>query len=563
VTVSPRLGSYGGPIVLNEQARVESGGGGIAARGISLQVADQVLLRGVDLEVAPGELCAVIGVSGSGKSTLLRVLSGMGHPTAGRVTIDGEPAFDRSHIVGYVPFGEVVHRQLTVREALRYSAALRLPDMAAADRETRVDEVIRELRMETHADARVGSLSDGERRRVACGSELVGMPRALVLDEPTTGLDPDLQRRLMRFLRGLADGGLPVVVSTHSTGSLDLCDRIAVLSPDGRLSFAGTRDQVLEHFGETTIDDVYDDMHALPALEAAAPPPREEQPQATELPPLPPFAPQVATLASRYWTCLRRQPRSLAILLGQAPVIGLAVALVLPTTSPSGVDLTGFYTLLLAFTLVIGAIWLGVIGACREIAAEGPIARREVAIGMRVDSYVVSKCVVLLPIAALQVILLVLPLVLIRPIDVPVGAYVAALPLLIAAGCVGAMTGLFVSAAVRTPGQATAAVPLVMIPQLLFSGALISLTAMSPPMRAVSNLMPSRWTLSSLGRAFELDQLVAGNVGGVTGLETRSFDLPPAIGFAVLSGAVVFLFLATTFVLSRRLFAEPAGSGDD
>jgi ABC-type multidrug transport system ATPase subunit len=550
--------------VLNAQSAVEAGRAGIAARGVTVQVPDRMLLRGVDLDVAPGELCAVIGVSGSGKSTLLRVLSGMGNPTAGRVTIDGEPAFDYSHVVGYVPFGEVVHRQLTVREALRYSAALRLPAMSASDREARVDEVIRELRMETHGDALVGSLSDGERRRVACGSELVGMPRALVLDEPTTGLDPDLQRRLMRFLRGLADGGLPVVVSTHSTGSLDLCDRIAVLSPDGRLSFAGTRDQVLEHFGETTIDGVYDDLHALPALEAAPPPaPHEEQPQATELPPLPPFAPQVATLASRYWTCLRRQPRSLAILLGQAPVIGLAVALVLPTTNPSGVDLTGFYTLLLAFTLAIGAIWLGVIGACREIASEGPIARREVAIGMRVDSYVVSKCVVLLPIAALQVILLVLPLLLIRPIDVPVGAYIAALPLLIAAGCVGAMTGLFLSAAVRTPGQATAAVPLVMIPQLLFSGALISLTAMSPPMRAVSNLMPSRWTLSSLGHAFELDQLVAGNVGGVTGLETSSFNLPPAIGFAILSGAVVFLFLATTFVLSRRLFAEPSVRSDD
>jgi ABC-type multidrug transport system ATPase subunit len=537
---------------------------GVAARGITLRIADKILLRGVDLEVAPGELCAVIGVSGSGKSTLLRVLSGMSSPTTGRVTIDGAPALHQAHVVGYVPFGEVVHRQLTVREALRYSAALRLPGHTPEQRELRVDEVVRELRMEARADARVGSLSDGERRRVACGSELVGAPRALVLDEPTTGLDPDLQRRLMRFLRGLADGGLPVVLATHSTGNLDICDRIAVLSPGGGLRFAGTREQVLEHFGETTIDDVYDDVHALPeAPMHDVPAPSGEPAAAGELPPLPAFVPQVAALASRYWTCLRRQPRSLAILLGQAPIIGLAVALVLPATTGTGVDLTGFYTLLLAFTVVIGAIWLGVIGACREIADESAIVRREVAVGVRLDSYVVSKCIVLLPIAALQVVLLIAPLVLLQPLGVPVAHYIAALPLLVAAGCVGAMFGLLISAVVRTAGQATAAVPLVMIPQLLFSGALISLTAMSTPMRAVSNLMPSRWTLSSVGQAFNLDQLVAGNLGGITGLEPASFNLSPGLGLGILAGAVVFLFLATTFALSRRLYDESPGRGED
>ena len=525
-------GGYGTAIVANDQPPIAAAAGGVAARDVGLRVGDKVLLRGIDIDVAPGELCAVIGVSGSGKSTLLRVLSGMGNPTSGRVTIDGRTAFEQAHVVGYVPFGEVVHRQLTVREALRYSAALRLPSSTPDERSARVEDVIRDLRMEARADARVGSLSDGERRRVAVGSELVGAPRALVLDEPTTGLDPDLQRRLMRFLRGLADAGLPVVLSTHSTSSLDLCDRIAVLAPGGRVSFTGTREQVLEHFGETTIDAVYDDMHALPEPVADdVPAPGAEQAAGGDPPPLPAFAPQVRTLTSRYWNCLRRQPRSLAILLGQAPIIGLAVALVLPasTGGSGGVDLTGFYTLLLAFTAVIGAIWLGVIGSCREIADEGAILDREVAIGVRVDSYVVSKCLVLLPIAALQVVLLILPLLIVRPLDVPPGDYLAALPLLVAAGCVGVMLGLFISALVRTGGQATAAVPLVMIPQLLFAGALISLTAMSTPMRAVSNAMPSRWALSGVGRAFDLDQLVTGNVGGVTGLEATSFDLPPGI----------------------------------
>ena len=199
-----------------------------------------MLLHDVDLDVAPGELCAVIGVSGSGKSTLLRALAGVTFPATGHVTIDGAPTLQRTDLVGYVPFGDLVHPQLTVREALTYAATLRLPGASRSQRDALVEEVIAELRMGGRADSFVGSLSDGERRRVACGSELVGQPRALVLDEPTTGLDPDLQRRLMTFLRGLADSGLAVVLSTHATASLDLCDRISVMRPGGEISFTGS-----------------------------------------------------------------------------------------------------------------------------------------------------------------------------------------------------------------------------------------------------------------------------------------------------------------------------------
>jgi len=531
----------------------------VIARGVTVRIADKVLLRDVDLEVAPGELCAIIGVSGSGKSTLLRVLAGVDSPNLGHVAIDGAPAVQRTQTVGYVPFGDLVHPQLTVREALGYAAALRLPDLPAAERDARVAEVVRELRMEARGDARVGSLSDGERRRVACGSELVGAPRALVLDEPTTGLDPDLQRRLMRFLRGLADHGLAVVVSTHATGSLDLCDRIAVMAPGGHLRFTGTQDEVLEHFGEQTIDDVYDDVHASAELPEREPIPAGPPPPEAELPPLPPLLRQAATLTSRYATCVRRQRRSLAIMLGQAPVVGLAIALVLPSGVDRTVDLTPFYTLIVAFTVAIGALWFGLISACREIAGEIAILRREVAVGVRLDSYVLSKCAVLLPIAAVQVGLMLAPLILIQPVDISAGDYLVALPVLIAASFAGSMIGLLLSAFVRTAGQATAAVPVVMIPQLLFAGALISRSEMSPPMQLITDLMPSRWTLSSVGPAFDLDELVGGNLGGITGLEKSFFDVSPVVGFAILSAAAAGLFVATALVLSWRLGDDSPG----
>jgi ABC-type multidrug transport system ATPase subunit len=532
---------------------------GVTARGVTVRVGGQVLLHGVDLDVAPGQLCAVIGVSGAGKSTLLRVLAGVDRPSLGHVAIDGAPAADRTHTVGYVPFGDLVHHQLTVRETLGYAAALRLPELAAAEREARVTAVVRELHMQARADQVIGALSDGERRRVACGSELVGAPRALILDEPTTGLDPELQRRLMEFLRGLADEGLAVVVSTHATGSLDLCDRIAVMAPGGRLRFSGTRDEVLEHFGEPTIDRVYADVHSAAELEHQVPRTAGPPPPAAAPPPLPPLFRQAATLASRYATCVRRQRRSLAILLGQAPLIGLAIALVFPSSGGSNVDLTPFYTLLVAFTVVIAVIWLGLISACREIAGELAILRREVAVGVRLDSYVLSKCMVLLPLTGLQVVLLLAPMVVVRPLGLPAGDYLVALPVLIAAGFAGAMIGLLVSALARTAGQATAAVPAVMIPQLLFAGALISRSAMAPPLQLVTDLMPSRWTLASVGPAFNLDELVSGSLGGITGLRGSSFDVAPAAGLTILLGAAAALFVATALALGWRLGDDAPG----
>jgi ABC-type multidrug transport system ATPase subunit/ABC-type multidrug transport system permease subunit len=538
---------------------------GVNARGVTVRVADKLLLRGIDLDVAPGELCAVIGVSGSGKSTLLRVLAGVDSPTLGHVAVDGAPAIQRTHLVGYVPFGDLVHPQLTVREALGYAAALRLPVASETERDARVEDVIRELRMEERADSLVGSLSDGERRRVACGSELVGSPRALVLDEPTTGLDPDLQRRLMLFLRGLADRGLAVVLSTHATGSLDLCDQIAVMAPGGTVRFTGSQAEVLAHFGEQTIDDVYDDVHTKAEDEPVEVRPKAPAPPDAEMPPLPPLGRQVATLTSRYATCMRRQRRSLTILLGQAPIIGLAIALVLPTTAGRTVDLTPFYTLLIAFTVVIGSIWMGLISACREIAGETAILRRETAVGVRIDAYLLSKCAVLLPIAAAQVGLLLAPLILIQPLGTPPGDYLLAAPVLVAAGFTGSMLGLLISASVRTAGQATTAVPVVMIPQLLFSGALIARAAMAPPMQLISDLMPSRWTLSSVGTAFDLDQLVQGNLGGITGLEASFFDISPVVGLGILGAASVALYVITGVVLSWRLGDDSPGrlaSGD-
>jgi ABC-type multidrug transport system ATPase subunit len=196
------------------------------------------LLGPATLSVRTGELVAVIGPSGSGKTTLLRALAGVTALAAGAVTLDSEPIAKRARDVGFLPENSTVHALLTVREALRYTVALRRPDLDSLDSE-HIDAVIAELNLSERADARLVELSRGERKRAEVAVELIVDPAMLLLDEPGTGLDPGLNRRLMQSLRSIADRGRGVCLITHETGSLGLCDRVVVLAPGGSIAFDG------------------------------------------------------------------------------------------------------------------------------------------------------------------------------------------------------------------------------------------------------------------------------------------------------------------------------------
>ena len=147
----------------------------------------------------PATLTAVIGPSGSGKSTLSKVIVGGTRPDSGAVSFEGhnvhaEYASLRSRI-GMVPQDDVVHRQLTINQALGYAAELRMPpDTTKEDRQRVVAQVLEELELTPHADTRIDKLSGGQRKRASVALELLTGPSLLVLDEPTTGLDPALDQ---------------------------------------------------------------------------------------------------------------------------------------------------------------------------------------------------------------------------------------------------------------------------------------------------------------------------------------------------------------------------------
>ena len=218
--------------------------GGLEVRDVTFEADGKTLLNNISLTARPGTLTAIIGGSGAGKTTLARLIAGYTQPSSGSVTFEGhnihtEYASLRSRI-GMVPQDDIVHRPLTVNQALGYAAELRLPpDTNKTDRAQVVTQVLTELGLSKHAETRVEKLSGGQRKRASVALELLTGPSLLILDEPTSGLDPALDLQVMTMLRQLADAGRVVLVVTHSLTYLDVCDQVLLLAPGGKTAYHG------------------------------------------------------------------------------------------------------------------------------------------------------------------------------------------------------------------------------------------------------------------------------------------------------------------------------------
>ena len=160
---------------------------------------------------------------------------------------------------------------MSARRALRYAAELRFPgDTSKRERNGRVDEVIDELGLKAHAETRAASLSGGQQKRVNVALELLTKPSLLFLDEPTSGLDPGLDKSVMEMMSGLAKDGRTVIVVTHSVANLDVCDRLLVLVPGGRVAFFGPPAEGLKHFGKPGWAEVFQAFDQEPDRDWAA-----------------------------------------------------------------------------------------------------------------------------------------------------------------------------------------------------------------------------------------------------------------------------------------------------
>src|SRR5687768_14417277 len=176
----------------------------LRAESLSKSYGARRALQDVSFSAAPGELLAIIGPNGAGKTTLLQILAGALAPTAGRISHD-------TRDVGWVPQQPAIYSKLSVRENLRLFARLE----KVVDVDGRVEQMLAQADLAERADDPVGTLSGGNRQRVNIAVGLLGDPSVLLLDEPSSSLDPRQRERLWGFVSGLArDGGTTVVYST-------------------------------------------------------------------------------------------------------------------------------------------------------------------------------------------------------------------------------------------------------------------------------------------------------------------------------------------------------------
>jgi ABC-type multidrug transport system ATPase subunit/ABC-type multidrug transport system permease subunit len=534
----------------------------VRADGVMRQAGGKRILAPTSLTLEPGRFVAIIGGSGAGKTTLLKLLAGVTRPSAGSVTVNGDDVALHRTGIGYVPQHEVVHGKLTVLEELGYAARLRLPeDTTPAEVAQVCERVLEELGLEEHAHTRIEHLSGGQRRRVGVALELLNRPGLLYLDEPTTGLDPGLEARMMALLRDLAAPGRTVVLVTHATASLALCDELVVMGTGGHLRFHGPPDAAREFFGVGDLDGIYralDDEAARPAPppepagrrgDGARRPATGSSP-ATE-PPRRRFRPQVRVLAARYLRAFSRDRRNLLILLGQVPLIALALVglfgadALRATGSPND-------TAQLLFLLVTVAIWVGAIDAAREIVKERGVLARETAVGVRVSAFLASKVIVLGGLVALQVFLLAGIVLAARPLEGGPGHVAGLIAVLLFTGLASVAMGLVVSGAARSQDQATSFVPLVLVPQLFFAGAIIPIDKMTAPIEAVSRVVYARWAYAASGVPADLGDRFAARPGSLYG---DFFEASLPLGLAIL-GLFIAALLALALFLARRQARE-------
>ncbi len=212
----------------------------------------------VSFRVSPGEVFGLLGTNGAGKSSTVRMFAGLVRPDAGCALVGGhdvaaEPIAAKAAL-GYLPETVTLYDRLTLREHLEFMGTIHGLDGNGLS--SRVVDLSRRVQLEDALDQELGTFSKGMLQRAALAGATVHSPRALVLDEPGSGLDPRFVRELKRWIRELARGSA-VLVCTHITGfAAEVCDRLGIIHR-GRLLVTGTHDELLAHAGAEDLEDAF------------------------------------------------------------------------------------------------------------------------------------------------------------------------------------------------------------------------------------------------------------------------------------------------------------------
>jgi ABC-type multidrug transport system ATPase subunit/pSer/pThr/pTyr-binding forkhead associated (FHA) protein len=549
----------------------------------------KVLLDHVSFKALPGDFIALMGPSGSGKTTLLLTLNGYLQPSAGQVRINGEDLhsiYDALRgSIGYVPQDDIVHPELTVWEAVRYSAKFRLPpDYSEEEIDRRVLTTLQQLGLENVKHLQIGKpekkvLSGGQRKRVNIAMELVTDPVIMFLDEPTSGLAADDTTALVTLLADLAKQTGKTIITTIHQPAKDEFEKFNLTLTMGLggvpIFFGPTHPDAYRFFGSwlerqgkpNTIDnprDMFDMLHrreqaTFESLRASDPNPTRQQARAaaarawntdffkdenatframfsgkrqvgagtsdSQVPTRRPTTHgQFFYLLSRYFKVKQRDVAGSAIMLLQAPIIGVLLAIVFggqedvipfwclgaiqELASRSGEIGDGSNAILknmqatpdnavAIFFVTVAAVWFGTSNAAREIVSERAIYVRERMVNLGLFNYVVSKFVLLSLVTVIQCTVLLGIVFFALGFSGGLPAFGIGLVTLIATAMNSVAIGLTLSTVVVSSEAAMALTPIALIPQVVLGGLMVPMTT-NPNLEPLMLIMPARWGFQGL-----------------------------------------------------------------
>jgi ABC-type multidrug transport system ATPase subunit len=524
----------------------------------------RVILDQVSFDVCAGQFIGIVGASGSGKSTLVRALAGLSTLTSGEIRIDGvaqaSPSLRFDRRIAYLPQDIVIHEALAPSVALDYVACIKLPESSAAQRADLVAGVLKRVGLEDRGNVPAVRLSGGQRKRVALAGELIGDPRLLIFDEATSGLDPATEAEMMELFRSLAAEGRTVLVVTHFPGRLHQCDGLLVMA-DGKCVFRGPPAELLAFFQVAAVEDVYLRLREKPAehwLQRFASRPSVDSRKSTTIEPAstppsmqaPAFWAQAADLTLRYCRIQLADPRTVLLLLLQAPVIGLMISATFGNIRMPFVEQHAADSKQVLFVLVIAVLWCSGTLSVREIVKEWLIVRHEARFGLDLKAYLLSKVVVLGTLSLAQTALL---LATVRSWTQLSGPLDLQFAVLATTSLVGTAFGLCVSSGAATSERAMTVLPVALIGQAVFSGGLARLAVYPAWIGRI--LSPAYWGIDGLKATLATDLAIAVYPGAPGHFQPPILGVggPMLLDLAALVAQGALFLAAAAVLLSRRV----------
>jgi ABC transport system ATP-binding/permease protein len=469
----------------------------------------------ISLTIQPGEFVAIVGGSGAGKSTFMNCISGFNKATSGNVLIDdcdlysNYPVF--KSLIGYVPQQDIVYDNLTLHSMLFYTAKMRMPsDLSSDEIERRIDEVIEIVELTERKNTFIRQLSGGQKKRASIAVELLADPSLFFLDEPTSGLDPGTERNLMHTLKKMASFGKTIILVTHTTLNLHLCDKIIFLGKGGKLCFFGTPEYALKFFEVESLVDVYNLLNNDTSYWF------EKFKNQTKLKDIKMDSPinvpkkkvnllkQFIILSKRYADLIINDKKQLFLLLLQAPLLAFFMSVVVND------DIFKYYnhTKAILFTMICSAIWMGLLNSIQEICKERVIFKREYAANLRIVPYVLSKVSIQSVVSLAQSLLFVGTVYIVFGLPesgiLMDGSFFEMTLTTFLVSLAASATGLLVSSLSPNTEIAMIAAPLLLVPQMLFSGMLFELDGV---IKTISYFIISRWGMEAYGSIANLNEL--------------------------------------------------------